>query len=38
MFNKNRNGDVENKLFFQLTGSQIIYSNVQAKVESDIES
>ncbi len=37
MFNKNRNGDVENKLFFQLTGSRIIYSNLEARTEGDIE-
>jgi hypothetical protein len=29
-FSKNRNGDVENKLYFQLTGTQIVYSNIKA--------
>lgn len=34
MFNKNRNGMVEVKLYFQLTGTQIVYSNIKA-VEED---
>ena len=29
-FTKNRNGDVANRLYFQLTGTQIIYSNLKA--------
>jgi predicted ATP-dependent serine protease len=39
MFNKNRNGGVGDKLYFQLTGSDIVYSNIEAKeeVEEDIE-
>jgi predicted ATP-dependent serine protease len=39
MFNKNRNGSVGNKLYFQLTGSNIVYSNIEAKeeIEEDIE-
>jgi predicted ATP-dependent serine protease len=32
-FTKNRNGDVANKLYFQLTGTQIIYSNIKVEVE-----
>lgn len=28
-FTKNRNGKIENKLYFQLTGTQIIYSNIK---------
>lgn len=34
-FTKNRNGNVNDKLYFQLTGSQIIYSNIKARVEND---
>jgi DNA repair protein RadA/Sms len=30
-FTKNRNGSVNNKLYFQLTGTQIIYSNLKAR-------
>jgi predicted ATP-dependent serine protease len=33
MFNKNRNGMVDVKLYFQLTGTQIVYSNIEARVE-----
>jgi predicted ATP-dependent serine protease len=36
MFNKNRNGSVDNKLYFQLSGSRIVYSNIEAK-ETDEE-
>lgn len=33
-FTKNRNGEVANKLYFQLTGTQIVYSNIkEAEVE-----
>jgi len=32
-FTKNRNGGVSNKLYFQLTGTQIIYSNIKAVEE-----
>lgn len=28
-FTKNRNGSVANKLYFQLTGTQIVYSNIE---------
>ena len=38
MFNKNRNGNIDNKLYFQLTGTQIIYSNVEARVEEEVEN
>jgi hypothetical protein len=33
MFNKNRNGMVDKKLYFQLTGTQIVYSNIEAEEE-----
>jgi predicted ATP-dependent serine protease len=32
-FTKNRNGSVNERLYFQLTGTQIVYSNVKAKEE-----
>lgn len=32
-FTKNRNGEVANKLYFQLTGTQVIYSNIRAVAE-----
>ena len=32
-FTKNRNGEVANKLYFQLTGTEIIYSNLRAVSE-----
>ena len=32
-FTKNRNGKIENKLYFQLTGTQIVYSNIEAREE-----
>ena len=32
-FTKNRNGIVGDKLYFQLTGTQIIYSNIRAVAE-----
>jgi len=35
MFNKNRNGSVDIKLSFQLTGTQVIYSNMEARVEEE---
>ena len=35
MFNKNRNGMVDVKLYFQLTGTQIVYSNIEARVEEE---
>ena len=38
MFNKNRNGVVDNKLYFQLTGTQIVYSNVEASKVEEIDS
>ena len=34
-FTKNRNGIVDNKLYFQLTNSSIVYSNIEARVEGD---
>jgi DNA repair protein RadA/Sms len=34
-FSKNRNGSVGDKLYFQLTGTQIIYSNIKASVEEE---
>jgi len=34
-FNKNRNGDVGTRLYFQLTGTQIIYSNIEARIEEE---
>lgn len=34
-FSKNRNGNVAIKLYYQLTGSRIIYSNIEAVVEDD---
>ena len=39
MFNKNRNGMVDKKLYFQLTGTQIVYSNIEAdeEVEEEID-
>ena len=36
-FSKNRNGNVATKLYYQLTGSQIIYSNIEAVVEEEAE-
>lgn len=35
-FSKNRNGMTDVKLFFQLTGTQIIYTNIEAKVEEEV--
>jgi KaiC/GvpD/RAD55 family RecA-like ATPase len=35
MFNKNRNGMVDIKLYFQLTGTRIVYSNIEAQVEEE---
>jgi hypothetical protein len=32
-FTKNRNGNTSDKLYFQLTGTQIIYSNLKAREE-----
>jgi len=32
-FTKNRNGSVNDKLYFQLTGTRIVYSNIKAEVE-----
>ncbi len=32
-FTKNRNGSVGEKLYFQLTGTRIVYSNIKAEVE-----
>jgi predicted ATP-dependent serine protease len=32
-FTKNRNGEVANKLYFQLTGTRIVYSNIRAVEE-----
>jgi len=37
MFNKNRNGMVDKKLYFQLTGTQIVYSNIEAEEEVEEE-
>jgi DNA repair protein RadA/Sms len=37
MFNKNRNGMVDKKLYFQLTGTQIVYSNIEAEEEEEID-
>jgi len=34
-FTKNRNGSVGIKLYFQLTGTQVIYSNMEARVEEE---
>ena len=36
-FTKNRNGSVGIKLYFQLTGTQVIYSNMEARVEEGID-
>ena len=36
-FTKNRNGNVNEKLYFQLTGTQIIYSNIKAKEEEEFD-
>ena len=36
-FTKNRNGNIENKLYFQLTGTQIVYSNVEVEEEEEVE-
>jgi DNA repair protein RadA/Sms len=36
-FTKNRNGNVNEKLYFQLTGTQIIYSNIKAKEEEEVD-
>jgi len=36
-FTKNRNGNVNQKLYFQLTGTQIIYSNVEVKEDEEEE-
>lgn len=35
MFNKNRNGLVDIKLYFQLANDRIIYSNIEARVEDE---
>lgn len=35
-FSKNRNGNVATKLYYQLTGSSVIYSNIEAREENDI--
>ena len=32
-FTKNRNGSVAEKLYYQLTGTQIVYSNLRAVTE-----
>ena len=37
MFNKNRNGSVDIKLAFQLTGTQVIYSHMEARVEEEVD-
>lgn len=34
-FTKNRNGNVNVKLFYQLTGTQIIYSNLEDKADTE---
>ena len=34
-FSKNRNGNVATKLYYQLTGSSVIYSNIEAREEND---
>jgi len=34
-FSKNRNGHVAVKLSYQLTGSSIVYSNIEARVEEE---
>jgi predicted ATP-dependent serine protease len=34
-FTKNRNGNVGIKLYFQLTGTQVIYSNIETRVEEE---
>jgi DNA repair protein RadA/Sms len=34
-FTKNRNGNVGIKLYFQLTGTQVIYSNMEARIEEE---
>ena len=34
-FTKNRNGNVGIKLYFQLTGTQVIYSNIEARIEEE---
>jgi len=36
-FSKNRNGHVAVKLSYQLTGSSIVYSNIEARVEEEVE-
>lgn len=36
-FTKNRNGNVANKLYYQLTGNQIVYSNLEAREETKEE-
>jgi DNA repair protein RadA/Sms len=36
-FTKNRNGSVNEKLYFQLTGTQIVYSNIKAKEEEEVD-
>lgn len=35
-FSKNRNGNVATKLYYQLTGSSVIYSNIEAREENDV--
>jgi predicted ATP-dependent serine protease len=37
-FTKNRNGSVNERLYFQLTGTQIVYSNIKAKEEVEEEN
>jgi DNA repair protein RadA/Sms len=34
-FTKNRNGNVGIKLYFQLTGTQVIYNNIEARIEEE---
>ena len=36
-FSKNRNGNVATKLYYQLTGSSVIYSNLEAREENDVD-
>jgi predicted ATP-dependent serine protease len=36
-FTKNRNGSVNEKLYFQLTGTQIVYSNIKAVEEEEVD-
>ena len=36
-FTKNRNGNIENKLYFQLTGTHIVYSNADVEEEEEID-